>query len=134
MGLEFDPVLLTGVEEIDRQHRELFARVGALLDAARVRRGREVVRELLEYLARYVVEHFETEEREMEAAGYPKLEAHREEHRQFVREIEALRRAHEEEGATPLLVIRVGGRATEWLREHIYRTDRLLGDFLRSRR
>ena len=134
MTLEFDPVLLTGVEAIDRQHGELFAKIGALLDAARARQGRAQVPEMLDYLGRYVVEHFATEEKVMDAAGYPKLEAHRQEHRQFVKEVEALRRDLEKEGATPLVVIRVGARVTEWLREHIYRTDRLLGEFLRGAR
>ena len=41
MTLEFDPVLLTGVDDIDAQHRELFDRIRALLEASRHRRSRE---------------------------------------------------------------------------------------------
>lgn len=134
MPLEFDPVLLTGVDDIDAQHRELFARIGQLLDASRSRRSREEVVRLLEFLGQYVVDHFATEERLMEALGYPRLDGHRAEHVQFVKELEILRHELKSEGPTNLFVIRVGNRVTEWLREHIYRTDRSLGAWMRERR
>ena len=134
MPLTFDPLLLTGVDEIDAQHRELFARIGQLLDASRNHRSREEVVRLLEFLGQYVVEHFATEERLMGSAGYPRTEGHRAEHQQFVKELEILRHELESEGPTNLFVIHVGNRVTEWLREHIYRTDRALGAWLRSER
>ena len=130
--LEFDPILLTGVEEIDRQHREMFERVGALLEATRTRRSKDEVLRLVEFLGGYAVDHFAAEERQMERSGYPKLEAHRLEHRQFVKDFEALRKELASEGPTALFIIRLGTRVTEWLREHIYRTDRLLGEWLRA--
>jgi hemerythrin len=134
MSLEFDPLLLTGVGEIDAQHRELFQRIGQLLDASRDRRSRDEVVRLLEFLGAYVVDHFAAEERTMEEAEYPRLEGHRGEHRQFVKELEILRHELKSEGPSNLFVIRVGNRVTEWLREHIYRTDRTLGVFLKERR
>ena len=130
--LELDPILLTGVDDIDRQHREIFERVGALLDATRSRRSREEVIRTLEYLGSYAVDHFAAEEREMARTEYPKAEGHRLEHRQFVKELEVLRNELASEGPTALFVIRLGNRVTEWLREHIYRTDRLLGEWLRA--
>jgi hemerythrin len=132
MSVELDPLLLTGVDEIDAQHRELFARVGALITAAQTHRSREEVVRLLEYLGSYAVEHFSAEERLMEGAGYPRLEGHRAEHLQFVKELSILRHELKSEGPTNLFVIRVGNRVTEYLREHIYRTDRILADWLRA--
>lgn len=134
MGLiEFDPVLLTGVEEIDLQHRELFARLERLLEASRAHRSRDEVAEFLEFLATYAVEHFAGEEAIMAGGAYPGAAAHREEHRRFVEELEGFRRRMTAGGPTPALVMQVGSRTTEWLREHIYRTDRALGSWLRSR-
>jgi hemerythrin len=131
--LEFDSVLLTGNDEIDSQHRELFERVSQLLDASRERRSREEVVRLLEFLGEYVVHHFAAEERIMETSGYDRIESHRLEHRSFVHELEVLRLELKSEGPTNRFVIRVGNRVTTWLREHIYRTDRLLGEWLRTR-
>jgi hemerythrin len=132
MRIEFDPVLLTGVDAIDEQHRELFARIGQLLEASRNRRSREEVVRLLEFLGQYVVEHFAAEERIMAAAAYPRMEGHLAEHVQFVKELEILRHELKSEGPTNLFVIRVGNRVTAWLREHIYQTDRALGAWLKS--
>ena len=132
MTIEFDPLLLTGIDEIDAQHRELFARIAALLEASRSRRSDEEVIRLLEFLGSYVVEHFAAEERAMERTAYPNIEAHRAEHRQFMRELEILRHELKSEGPSPLFAIRVGNRVTGYLREHIYRTDRLLGEWLRA--
>ncbi len=132
MTIELDPLLLTGIDEIDAQHRELFARIAALLEASRSRRSSEEVIRLLEFLGGYVVEHFAAEERAMEKTAYPNIEGHRAEHRQFMRELEILRHELKSEGPSPLFAIRVGNRVTGYLREHIYRTDRLLGEWLRA--
>ena len=134
MTVELDPLLLTGIDEIDGQHRELFARIGALLEASRSGRSREEVVRLLEFLGSYVVDHFAAEERTMEEAGYPRLGGHRAEHLQFMKELGILRHELKSEGPTNLFVIRVGNRVTEWLREHIYRTDRILADWLKAQR
>lgn len=130
--LELDPLLLTGDGEIDGQHRELFARIGALLEASQRRRSREEVVRLLEYMGDYVIVHFSTEERRMALARFPEAADHAGEHRAFVKEIETLRHELKTEGPTPLFVIRVGNRVTAWLREHIYRTDRRLAEWLRQ--
>ena len=71
---------ITGVDDIDAQHRELFERIGTVLEASRARRSREEVIRLLEFLRSYFVYHFAAEERTMETAGYPRLEAHRRVH------------------------------------------------------
>ena len=134
MSVELDPLLLTGIDEIDAQHREMFARVGTLLEASRTHRSREEVVRMLEFLGGYAVDHFSAEERLMEEAGYPRLGGHRAEHLQFVKELGILRHELKSEGPSKLFVIRVGNRVTEWLREHIYRTDRILADWLKSRR
>lgn len=133
MTLELDDVLVTGHPGIDAQHRELFARVGALLDSSRQRRSRDEVARMLDYLGDYVVTHFALEEQVMAETGYAGLEAHRAEHQRFVKEFAALYEEFKVEGPGPLFVIRVGNRITAWLREHIYRTDRALGEFLRHR-
>jgi len=131
--LEFDPVLLTGDPDIDAQHRELFERVGALLDATRAHRSRDEVVRLLDFLGRYVVEHFGAEERVMQETDYERLAAHRAEHQRFVKDLGTLRRDLQTEGPSTRFVMRVNAHVTEWLREHIYRADRELGEYLRAR-
>lgn len=128
--ITWDPNLETGDPEIDGQHRELFFRIDKLLAASRERRSREEVAQTLTFLGDYVVQHFGAEERMMVEAGYPELEAHRAEHARFVQEFGILYNEFKSEGPTTLFIIRVGNRVTGWLREHIYRTDRQLVEYL----
>jgi len=134
MRITFDKNLETGDAEIDQQHRELFDRIDKLLAASRDKRSREEVGQTLTFLGDYVVHHFSAEERMMEAAAYPEIAAHRAEHARFVQEFTILYNEYKSEGPTTLFIIRVGNRVTGWLREHIYRTDRTLVQWLKQQR
>jgi hemerythrin len=135
MRITWDRALETGEEEIDAQHRELFARIDKLLAASREKRSREEVGQMLTFLTflgDYVVHHFSAEERMMMAASYTELAAHQAEHARFVQEFTILYNEYKTEGPSTLFIIRVGNRVTGWLREHIYRTDRSLVQWLRQ--
>jgi hemerythrin len=131
--ITWDRNLETGDVEIDGQHRELFHRIDKLLAASREKRSREEVAQTLTVLGDYVVQHFAAEERMMAAAEYPDMETHRGEHARFVQEFAILYREFKAEGPSTLFIIRVGNRVTGWLREHIYRTDRSLVEYLKTR-
>jgi hemerythrin len=131
--ITWDRNLETGDPEIDGQHRELFNRIDKLLAASREQRSRDEVAQTLTFLGDYVVHHFAAEERMMVLADYPEQEAHRAEHARFVQEFGILYREFKAEGPTTFFIIRVGNRVTGWLREHIYRTDRSLVEYLKSR-
>lgn len=134
MRITWDRALETGDDEIDAQHRELFARIDKLLAASREKRSREEVGQMLTFLGDYVVHHFTAEERMMAAASYPEIVAHQAEHARFVQEFTILYNEYKSEGPSTLFIIRVGNRVTGWLREHIYRTDRSLVQWLRQHR
>lgn len=122
--------LATGVERIDGQHRELYQRVAALHDAMRAGRLDEVA-QLLEYLQRYALEHFASEEREMAAAAYPGLHQHRRLHQGFVTEFlrhKALLAA----GVTASGVVALSQWLGAWLREHVRSVDAELARYLRA--
>jgi hemerythrin len=130
----FDPNLETGEPEIDGQHRELFARIDRLMEAAHLHHGQQEVGQTLAYLGDYVVHHFAAEERLMVLQGYPDLETHRDEHARFVQQFGQTYQEYKANGPSSLFVIRVGNRITSWLCEHIYRTDRQLVGWLQRKR
>jgi hemerythrin len=132
--ISWDKSLETGDPEIDDQHRELFRRIDALMAATQDRRARSEVGRLLTFLGDYVVGHFAAEERLMEEYGYPEVEAHRDEHRNFVSDYARLYQDYRAEGPGPVFVIKFGNRVTGWLCEHICRTDRRLADYLSAQR
>lgn len=120
----------TGVAMIDEQHRELFSRLNALLEACRLRKGREEIGEFLAFLDEYVIRHFVAEERTMAESNYPGISAHKAEHREFVTQLLAIKKEAREYGAgihVILLAVRASG---EWLAGHIRKTDRALAAHL----
>jgi len=134
MSLRWMPGLAIGVPALDDQHRELFRQVNLLLVAMRREIGAPEVGRLLEFLGRYVVEHFAAEERLMREAAYPALEPHRREHVDFVQAFQELCRSFVAEGATPPVVVRTNVWLCSWLRRHVGETDQALGHFLATAR
>ena len=123
----FPEALLTGVARIDDQHRFLFSLVE---DMAREPDGpgrERLVPLRVATIASYAVVHFREEEGLMEAAAYPELEAHRQEHQALVRWLEEFQSRHQAgRAAFPDLVRRMQA----WLSEHIQTCDARLAAFL----
>lgn len=124
MPATWEPRLAIGVPEIDAQHREI-VETAAALEAA-LATSAEAATLTLEILARYVLVHFETEERWMRSTRYPRLREHVALHDQFIARLVAMTRDHEEGGACSVLLLRLRN-ALAWLEDHISEDDRRLG-------
>ena len=133
MKIEWDPTLEVGVEAIDEQHKELFRRLDRLLQAMQTHQGTVEVGRLIDYLGEYVVTHFGQEESVMRDRAYPGYAAHKAEHEVFLKDFQMLRAEYLSSGPNAVITIRVTSRVTAWLREHIYRIDRALGQYLQRR-
>jgi hemerythrin-like metal-binding protein len=132
MALTWDATLETGVPELDRPHQQLFDALDDLLHAIRRGSSRDEVGRTLDFLCGYVRTHFREEEELMERSGYPARAEHASEHAAFARDLAALEDEHRRDGPSPGLILRVTSRVSTWLREHIGRVDRALGDHLRA--
>jgi hemerythrin len=129
MALEWNSTLAVGVDEIDAQHREIFARASRLVAA--VERGDAgEVGSLLDFLQEYVAAHFALEERVMTAARYPELANHHAEHRAFAEELGRIAADHALSGSSEALVAALERHVGGWLRSHIGLTDVALGRYL----
>jgi hemerythrin len=130
MLMEWSPRFATGFALVDHQHQALFEAVNAF-EPLEGSLSPERIDELVAFLARYVAEHFATEEYLMVQAAFPDLEAHRVQHenlRRRVRYIQDLR------AQDPALVPAEGLSrfAASWLEDHILRWDQTFFDFLRE--
>ncbi|MGO9772448.1 MAG: bacteriohemerythrin [Roseiarcus sp.] len=131
--IQWSDALLTGVAEIDRQHRIL---VDSLVEA-RQELSDDVSDPLFEQITRdllgYAIYHFDTEEQLMRRHGYhaaaPDAAArHVAQHRGFSERVVALRaaaRLGEPGTKTALLTF-----LEDWLVNHIMTADKLLGEFV----
>ena len=130
--IAWTPSLAVGVDEIDAQHRELFRRADLFLSGLE-RCSRQEVGILLSYLRLYVVTHFGAEEDFMRAHEFPGYAAHKAEHDGFVKGLLALSSENERRGGSGLEPMRVATWLTNWLTEHVSRSDTALGTWLLGR-
>lgn len=119
-----------GIVDVDRQHRELFERLEALVEAGTRGDGKESLAAMLDFLQQYVVHHFETEEALMKGGDYPGFAAHRAEHVAFIRRLEEFQQDLSAQGATINLTLAVNQLLIDWLAGHILQSDRAMGAFL----
>ena len=124
MALGWRDDLLTGVDEIDDQHREIFRRFGALLTACQEEKAHEEVLRLLLFLDEYTVTHFTAEERLMLACGYRDYLEHKRQHQQFVRQLAELKRTVSQGGVGLTTILATNQMMISWLTGHIERMDK----------
>jgi len=123
-----------GIEQIDKQHRELLDRMDLLRDAMRRGKSRETIHSTLRFLENYVIEHFTTEERYMQRYSYPGLLTHRAEHEKFLKDLAAYREkftALEAQGElTTFLGLDIVRKLNDWFANHIIEVDKKMGAYL----
>lgn len=122
-----------GHDLIDEQHKELFRRINSFGNAFWEGRAKEILHGHLKFLAEYVVEHFQTEERLMEQHKYASYLDHKAAHDAFVNEVSTLLTAIAEEGLDSDTAVSVFERSCEWTRAHVRGMDKRFGQFLSSR-
>jgi len=136
--IEWNDKLLTGVAEIDEQHRILVNSI----NEANTRLGNEevnaaVLEKITKDLLSYALYHFETEEELMQEFNYVQdhgedSEAHQRQHREFSATVVSVRegiKAGKLISREDLLTFLNG-----WLINHILNTDQRLGEFIQAKR
>jgi hemerythrin len=126
----FDSRFAVGIDQVDREHQKLFEIAGRVHDcltadsATATDAARAAVAELLDYTET----HFASEEKLMEAAGFPELEVHRSLHRGLIAQARDMEmRVELGERHVPLELNRF---IYAWLVDHIMSNDKRFGDFV----
>jgi hemerythrin len=132
MRIEWTPTLSVGNDAIDAQHRELFRRADALLQALLAGKP-ERAAEVLNYLHSYAVEHFGLEEAWMREHRYRGYVRHKAEHDRFVGDLVAFADEAERGGADGFMASRVTDWLAGWLERHVSGTDAEMATFLTKR-
>lgn len=127
--VKWSATLSIGVEEVDAQHKQLFAIVKELQDAIALCKGQKRMHQILEKLITYTETHFRDEEAYMQEIGYPDLENHRHEHEQLVQKVRRFQRRLEMERISmPVLEFLIN-----WVGHHIMTSDQEIGRYARGR-
>ncbi|HEY3320236.1 MAG TPA: bacteriohemerythrin [Planctomycetota bacterium] len=130
--LEWTDALSVGVQEIDRQHKELIARTNQLAQAIAEGQQKDALCATLKYLQDYVIEHFGTEERVMFYGGYAEYLEHRRRHSDFVMQLAEFGFELEQAGANPPLLDKLYQWLATWVMHHISKDDVELCSFIRN--
>jgi hemerythrin-like metal-binding protein len=109
------------VREIDLQHERLAQTIHRLHQALRQDPGTPQVQETIQFLRRYVDEHFALEEHTMARLNYPKLETHRAEHRRLAARVQELGFRVDSGDASVALDLSL--LLFRWFKDHIQQDD-----------
>jgi len=138
--LKWTKELVSGFEDLDRQHRLVIICVRKLFSAIEKGESSEKILSIIEKFDNYVTEHFETEEKYAEDYNFPKLEELKKEH-EFFKSIYYNLRYHysyydttsEEPRYIFQYAIHLTKTLEEWLIFHINTLDQELIDFLKTK-
>lgn len=133
MSITWKEDLAIGVDQIDSQHKELLGRIDGLFEACNKGKGKEEVTKVIDYLEDYVVTHFSDEEALQRKYGYPEYNSHKMLHTQFIKDFGTLKQSLDKEGVTPSLIIRMNKLLIDWLLNHIKKTDKVLGAYIKQK-
>ena len=130
--LSWSDTLAIGIEEIDRHHQELIGIRNKLVECCKLDDAphSETFHNILADLFDYARRHFHVEEALMQSFDYPELDAHRNEHQEFIEKIVDIsigvaRDPGIHDKALDLL--------TEWLVTHLLQTDLRIRDHIEYR-
>jgi len=131
MFMPWTDELLTGISEVDTQHKWLVDATNRLHDElSKPAADGAAVGEILEGLVDYTYNHFIMEEELFERLGYPETAAHKAQHNVFTGKISDLLMRHESGEIA-------SGEALEllknWLIHHIMQTDKAYVAFFREK-
>jgi hemerythrin len=127
--MEWKAEFETGIAEIDSQHQTIIQLVTEFDAAVEAETDWDGIHFLIVHAKEFAKFHFATEESLMQEINYPRLRAHRSEHRFVLRQIGDLEHAVLRKDVAIDLV----PRFHIWLLGHFLESDRHFVEFMRSR-
>lgn len=124
--------LCIGMLEVDVQHKLLFDKFNAFVEAYQSNQSTDEIMRMFWFLEAYAVTHFKDEEKLMQQVRFPDYETHQARHLAFIDQINALKERLKTEGLTQNLVSTMTGFITNWLIDHISTMDRAIGRFVNT--
>ena len=125
-----------GVELVDKQHKELFKRLGDFIQTVRSDEEKEKkkaeVEKTLNFMGEYVTTHFDAEEALQKRYDYPDFEEHHKIHEDFKAEIAEFQEEYKKNEYDEDFVMEFSGRLLTWLINHVASTDQDIGKHINS--
>lgn len=117
--------LSIGHDLIDTDHKKLLALLNKLIAAHYAGVSSSILMGVLADLQAYTEEHFTREEEILERLGYPGLTEHRDQHHQFIADLEHITTSKAGGALIQML--------SDWLINHIVEHDMKISNYMKSR-
>jgi hemerythrin len=130
-GIAWDDRLKTGNEQVDEQHKCLFDLLGNLVGQCIDGNNTERLKETLDFLVGYTVQHFYDEESIQVQYNYPEYTAHKRLHEDFKIVVGGLVQRFNDGGSTSELSNDVNKIIVRWLVGHIQQEDKKIVKHIR---
>lgn len=120
-----------GVSSIDSQHMKLVQMINDLHDSMKSGKGQDVLKKILNDMANYTVNHFNTEEMLFKKHAYPETDEHIMQHRIFIEKVGEIKK--ELEAGKPVFTLKLMNFLKDWLQNHILKTDMAYRSFFEEK-
>jgi hemerythrin len=120
----------TGIDLVDSQHKSLFEAVNRLAASFGSENMGNEVKESLDFLAKYAIDHFQAEEHFMREMAYSGLAAHMTEHVRLVNRVQVLQ---DRLALGKPVTMDVTTFFAGWLKHHICGTDMAYVRFMKEK-
>ncbi|MCL2415214.1 MAG: hemerythrin family protein [Defluviitaleaceae bacterium] len=115
--------MLTGIDKIDAQHRSIVARMNHILSLEDGAYSKEETKKTLDFLASYLIIHFNDEEQLMLQSGYKNYYVHKQQHKVLLDKFHEFKIQLYIDGYTDGLALKLNGKLIHWIVTHIMIDD-----------
>jgi hemerythrin len=127
MQSAWNPSLATGVDQVDREHQEIFRQTALLNQAMSEGKGSQEIKNIIDFVDEYIISHFVHEESLMEKYNCPAADANKQAHNLFIAKFKGLKNKFNTNGSSITLVLEISSTINDWLIQHIGAIDTQLG-------
>ena len=131
-SIAWDNMLKIGDEKVDTQHKMLFDLLNVLVRQCINGSNAETLKDTLDFLANYTVQHFYDEETLQIRYNFPEYRKHKQMHEDFKLAVTGLVQRFVESGSSNALYDDVNSIVIQWLVGHIQQEDKKIGLHIRS--
>ena len=126
-GIKWDDNYLIGSEDVDAQHKQIFDLVNALIKSCDDGSDTAKIKETLDFLVNYAVQHFDDEEALQIKCHFPEYSKHKKMHDDFKITVVDLVKRFYEKGSSAALGDDTRQIVKTWLHNHIISEDKKIG-------
>jgi hemerythrin len=124
MLLHWSVVYETGHPEIDAQHKQIVDTMNKLHEAVAERKHAEVLADIMDFLEKYVRDHFSFEEKCMREFVCPRAKENKQAHAEFNKRVSEMKAAFDKASPDYPMMIDFYYEMVYWIKDHILEIDR----------